>query len=117
MNPKPGGPEDRTRPRWRPTFRGTRLRRLQARLLIWFLGAIVLAIGASILTTVLTASEGEPPTRVVSRHVQRRLARIWDDPVATDRYVAELRETTGLDMRVRRDPSLFAGDGTPDAND
>jgi two-component system OmpR family sensor kinase len=109
VNPKPGGPEDRTRPRWRPTFRGTRLRRLQARLLLWFLGAIVLAIGASILTTVLTASEGEPPTRVVSRHVQHRLARIWDDPVATDRYVAELRETTGLDMRVRRDPSLFAG--------
>ncbi len=96
-------------PRWRPTFRGRRLRRLQARLLLWFLGAIVLAIGASILTTVLTASDNETPTRVVSRHVQRRLARTWDDPVATDQYVAELRETTGLDMRVRRDPSLFVG--------
>ena len=96
-------------PRWRPTFRGRRLRRLQARLLLWFLGAIVLAIGASILTTVLTASDNETPTRVVSRHVQRKLARVWDDPVATEKYVADLRETTGLDMRVRRDPSLFAG--------
>jgi two-component system OmpR family sensor kinase len=96
-------------PRWRPTFRGRRLRRLQARLLLWFLGAIVLAIGASILTTVLTASDNDTPTRVVSKHVQRRLARNWDDPVATERYVADLRETTGLDMRVRRDPSLFVG--------
>jgi two-component system OmpR family sensor kinase len=96
-------------PRWRPTFRGRRLRRLQARLLIWFLGAIVLAIGASILTTVLTASDNDTPTRVVSKHVQRRLARNWDDPAATEKYVADLRETTGLDMRVRRDPSLFVG--------
>jgi two-component system OmpR family sensor kinase len=96
-------------PRWRPTFRGRRLRRLQARLLIWFLGAIVLAIGASILTTVLTAGDNDTPTRVVSKHVQRRLARNWDDPVATEKYVADLRETTGLDMRVRRDSSLFVG--------
>ncbi|MEA2751634.1 MAG: hypothetical protein QOI41_5777, partial [Myxococcales bacterium] len=94
---------------WRPSFRGRRLRRLQARLLLWFLGAIILAIGASILTTVLTASDNDTPTRVVSRHVQRRLARSWDDPEATEKYVAELRESTGLDMRVRRDPSLFTG--------
>jgi len=95
--------------RRRPTFRGHRLRRLQARLLLWFLGAIILAIAASILTTVLTASDNETPTRVVSRHVQRKLARVWDDPVATEQYVADLRETTGLDMRVRRDPALFTG--------
>jgi two-component system OmpR family sensor kinase len=88
--------------------RGKRLRRLQARLLLWFLGAIILAIGASILTTVLTASDTDTPTRVVSKHVQHRLARTWDDPDATEKYVAELRETTGLDMRVRRDPTLFA---------
>jgi signal transduction histidine kinase len=102
------GPRDAS-PRWRPTFRGRRLRRLQVRLLGWFLGAIVLAIGASVLTTVLTASDNDTPTRVVSKHVQHRLARTWDDPVATEKYVAELRETTGLDMRVRRDPTLFAG--------
>lgn len=96
-------------PRWRPKLRGRRLRRLQARLLLWFLAAIVLAIGASILTTVLTSSDSETPTRVVSKHVQHRLAKNWDDPVATEAYVAELRETTGLDMRVRRDQATFQG--------
>jgi two-component system OmpR family sensor kinase len=96
-------------PRWRPTFRGRRLRRLQARLLFWFLGAIILAIGASVLTTVLTAGDNETPTRIVSRHVQHRLAKNWDDTVATDKYIAELRESTGLDLRVRRDPSFFTG--------
>jgi two-component system, OmpR family, sensor kinase len=93
--------------RWRPTFRGRRLRRLQVRLLGWFLGAIVLAIGASVLVAMLTSTENDNPTRVVSKHVQRKLARTWDDPVATDQYVAELRETTGLDMRVRRGVDLF----------
>lgn len=94
------------RPRGRS---GRKLGRLQARLLVWFLAAIVLAIGASVLTTYLTSDDRDTPTRVVSRHVQHQLARIWDDPVATDRYVADLRETTGLDMRVRRDASMFAG--------
>lgn len=85
-----------------------RFKKLQIRLLLWFLAAIVLAIGASVVTTVLTSEEpDDTPTRVVSRHVQRRVARTWDDPVATDAYVAELRETTGLDIRVRRDPSIF----------
>lgn len=88
--------------------RRRRLRRLQARLLVWFLAAIVLAVGASALTTYLTASDqGEAPTRVVSRHVQRKVAALWDDPVATERYVAELRESTGLDLRVNRDPRIF----------
>lgn len=96
-------------PRWRPRLRGRHSRRLQARLLVWFLAAIVLAIGASILTTVLTSSDNDSPTRVVSKHVQRRLAKTWDDPVATEAYVAELRETTGLDMRVRREPAIFQG--------
>jgi signal transduction histidine kinase len=89
--------------------RGRRSRRLQARLLLWFLVAIVLAIGASVLTTMLTAGDNDNPTRVVSKHVQHRLAKSWDDPVATDQYVAELRETTGLDMRVRRDAAHFSG--------
>ena len=85
-----------------------RFRKLQIRLLLWFLAAIVLAIGASIVTTILTSEEpDDTPTRVVSRHVQRRVARTWDDEKATEAYVAELRETTGLDIRVRRDPSIF----------
>lgn len=83
-------------------------RRLQARLLLWFLAAIVLAIAASVITTIVTSDDqGDTPTRVVSRHVQRRVAKSWDDPAATEAYVAELRETTGLDIRVRRDASVF----------
>lgn len=84
-------------------------RRLQARLLLWFLGAILLAVTASVATTMLTASDqNETPTRVVSRYVQQRLSRSWDDPVATERYVQELRDTTGLDLRIRRDLGPFA---------
>ncbi|MDF2692127.1 MAG: Sensor histidine kinase, partial [Labilithrix sp.] len=87
-----------------------RLRGLQARLLFWFLGAILLAVGASVVTTMLTSeSSGENPSRVVSRHVQQRVAKLWDDPVATEAYLSELRDTTGLDIRVRRDPALFPG--------
>ena len=84
-------------------------RRLQARLLLWFIGAILLAVGASVLTTWLTndQSSSEYPSRVVSRHVQQKIARIWDDPAACDAYVAQLREDTGLDVRLRRDPTFF----------
>lgn len=87
-----------------------RPRRLQSRLLLWFLGAIVLAIGASAVTVMLTASDPQDnPTRVVSRHVLHRLARDWDDVAATDAYMVQLRETTGLDLRLRRDPRALGG--------
>lgn len=92
--------------RHHPLRRG--FKKLQIRLLLWFLAAIVLAIGASVATTILTSEEpDDTPTRVVSRHVQRRVARTWEDEKATEAYVAELRETTGLDIHVRRDPSIF----------
>ncbi len=89
--------------------RGHGPRSLSARLLLWFLLAIILATGASVATTWLTSADndGDSPQRVVSRHVQQRVARLWDDPVATEAYVAELRDTTGLDIRVRRGPSVF----------
>jgi two-component system, OmpR family, sensor kinase len=79
-------------------------RRLQGRLLVWFLAAIVLAIVASTVTAVLTNSGGDAPSRVLSRHVQQRAAKLWDDPGATEAYVDGLRDTTGLDLRVRREP-------------
>lgn|GEM_PF-687756 len=86
------------------------LRGLQARLLFWFLTAILLAIGASVVTTMLTSEPStDLPSRVVSRHVQQRAAKLWEDPAATEAYVKELRDTTGLDIRVRRDPSIFPG--------
>ncbi len=77
--------------------------RLQFRLLAWFLGAIVLALGASALTTILTSSDAESPSRLVSRHVVHQVAKVWDDPAATEAYLARLREDSGLDIRARRD--------------
>ena len=75
-------------PPWVRMRRGRR--RLQARLLLWFIGAILLAVGASMLTTWLTKDEtsGDYPSRVVSRHVQQKVARLWDEPAACDAYVA-----------------------------
>lgn len=94
-------------PPWVRMRRGRR--RLQARLLLWFIGAILLAVGASMLTTWLTKDEtsGDYPSRVVSRHVQQKVARLWDEPAACDAYITQLREDTGLDIRVRRDPTFF----------
>jgi signal transduction histidine kinase len=84
------------------------LRGLQSRLLVWFLLAIALAVAASVGTTLLTSVDSsEGPVRVVSHHVQQRVARNWDDPALTEKYLADLRETTGLDIRARRDPSIF----------
>lgn len=94
--------------RWGRRRRG--LRGLQGRLLAWFLAAILLAIGASALTTMLTSDTGgDYPTRVVSRHVLQRVGKLWDDEAATEAYVSQLRDTTGLDIRVRRDASPFRG--------
>ncbi|MCL2777013.1 MAG: HAMP domain-containing histidine kinase [Polyangiaceae bacterium] len=56
--------------RWR------HFRSLQARLFVWFLGAIVLAIAASAVVTVLTNTEpSEVPAHVAPRHTQHRFAR------------------------------------------
>lgn len=108
LAPSPRALGERARPPKRSRFRG-----LQARLLVWFVAAILIAVGVSVVTTLVTsgdtATEEESPTRVMSRHVQQRVAKLWDDPVATEAYVAELRGTTGLDIRVRRDPSIFPG--------
>lgn len=88
--------------------RRPRPRSLQRQLFAWFLAAIVLAVAASALATWLTQTDApDAPHLVASRHVQHRLARAWDDPAATEAYVAELRDATGLDVRVRRDPSMF----------
>lgn len=81
---------------------------LKGRILAWFLAAIALAVGASAIAMALTqTSDTEAPPRIVSRHVQTRAARLWDDPKAIDAFVAELRETTGLDIRVRREARVF----------
>lgn len=61
------------------------------------------------LTTWLTNEPGSSdyPSRVVSRHVQQKVGRLWEEPAACDAYIAQLREDTGLDIRLRRDPTFF----------
>lgn len=81
---------------------------LQTRLLLGFLVAMALAVGAGALVTVLTAGESpELPARALTHHAQQRAAKIWDEPAALDAYVAQLRDTTGLDIRVRRSVDVF----------
>ncbi|MBL8608086.1 MAG: ATP-binding protein [Myxococcales bacterium] len=78
--------------------------RLQTRIFLWFIAAIVLALGAGAISVfLLHEPPPENPGGIVSRNVQARLSHGWDDPRATDAYVAELRDNTGLDMVLRRD--------------
>ena len=75
---------------------------------MWFLGAIVMAIASSSAVVYLTRPEQtEGPVRVVSRTVAARLAREWNDPRACDAYVERLRDSTGLELTLIRDPSLL----------
>lgn len=78
--------------------------RLQGRIFLWFFGAIVLALATSAVTLFVLREDQENPAGVVSRTVSVRLARAWDDPRATAQYVEQLRETTGLDLVLQRDP-------------
>jgi signal transduction histidine kinase len=91
---------------WAPhASRPRRGRRLQARIFLWFLMAIVMAAVASGLTFHFTRSDaGENPARVVSTTVARRLGRVWEDRAACDAYVAQLREDMGLELTLIRDP-------------
>lgn len=87
---------------------GPRLRRLKTRLFLWFLGAIVMAIASSSAVVYLTRPEqSEGPVRVVSRTVAARLSREWNDPRACEVYVEHLRESTGLELKLLRDPAAL----------
>lgn len=77
--------------------------RLQTRIFLWFIAAIVLAIGAGAASVMLLHDPADAPNGLVARAVQGRLAHVWDDPRATDAYVAELRDSTGLDVVLHRD--------------
>jgi two-component system OmpR family sensor kinase len=79
--------------------------KLRTRILLWFLGAIVLAAVASSVTVAFT----RPPLsgtsgQVMARTMASRLARMWDEPESCEAYVAEMREITGVDFKLRRDP-------------
>jgi signal transduction histidine kinase len=81
-----------------------RHRTLRSRLFLWFLVAIVLAMGTSALVVFTTRPEPVTGVESVARNISGRLASVWDDPIAGQVYLGEVRDVTGFDARVWREP-------------
>jgi signal transduction histidine kinase len=83
-------------------------RTLRSRLFSWFVGAILLAIGASALVVFTTKPEAITGAEAVAHNVSLHLASSWDDREATRAYVDEVRDVTGFEVRLVRDPRKVA---------
>src|SRR5450432_2391883 len=86
-----------------------RHRSLRARLFSWFFGAIVLAmVTRAMVTSALVVSTTRPEpiagAEVLAHNLAAHLAQSWDDPQATRAYLEEVRDVTGFDVRLVRDP-------------
>jgi two-component system OmpR family sensor kinase len=81
-----------------------RHRSLRSRLFSWFFGAIVLAMVTSALVVSTTRPEPIAGAELLAHNVGSRLAATWDDPQATRAYLDEVRDVTGFDVRLVRDP-------------
>ena len=77
---------------------------LRTRLFSWFFAAIVLAIVTTSLVGITTRPEPVTGVDVMARNVAARLASTWSDPQSTRAYVDEVRDVTGFDVRLVRDP-------------
>jgi signal transduction histidine kinase len=86
-----------------------RPRSLRARLFFWFVGAILLAIATSSLVGFAARPEPVTGAEAMTAHVAGRLAGAWDDPEATRTYVAEVRDVTGFEVHLVRDPARLPG--------
>jgi signal transduction histidine kinase len=81
-----------------------RHRTLRSRLFLWFLVAILLAMGTSALVVFTTRPEPVTGVESVARNISGRLAGVWEDPAAGQAYLAEVRDVTGFDARIWREP-------------
>ncbi len=81
-----------------------RPRTLRSRLFFWFVGAILLAILTTVLVAGTTRPEAVTGAEAMAHNVAARLASDWEDPEAARAYVAEVRDVTGFDVRLVRDP-------------
>jgi signal transduction histidine kinase len=79
-------------------------RTLRSRLFWWFFSAIILAISAGVLVFHRTGPQPITGAESMARNVSARLATTWDEPEATRAYVAEVRDVTGFDVHLVRDP-------------
>jgi two-component system OmpR family sensor kinase len=86
-----------------------RPRTLRSRLFSWFVGAILLAITTTALVASRTRPESVLGLEAMARHIADRLTRDWDDPEATRAYVSEVRDVTGFEVRLVRDPEHLGG--------
>jgi signal transduction histidine kinase len=77
---------------------------LRSRLFSWFFGAILLAMLTSALVVSTTRPESITGAEALAHNVADRLALNWDDPDATRAFVGEVRDVTGFDVRLVRDP-------------
>jgi signal transduction histidine kinase len=79
-------------------------RTLRSRLFSWFFGAIALAILTGAFVWNHTRPEPISGAEAMARNVGARLATDWDDADATRAYVGEVRDVTGFDVRLVREP-------------
>jgi signal transduction histidine kinase len=82
---------------------------LRSRLFRWFFGAILLAMLTSGLVVSTTRPEPVTGAEALAHNVATRLALAWDDEMATRAFVGEVRDVTGFDVRLVRDPSRLPG--------
>ncbi|MGH7294426.1 MAG: HAMP domain-containing sensor histidine kinase, partial [Polyangiaceae bacterium] len=81
-----------------------RPRTLRSRIFWWFFGAILLAILAGTLAVIGTRPEPVTGAELLARNVSARLASSWEEREATRAYVEEVRDVTGFEVRLVRDP-------------
>src|ERR1700722_4850030 len=81
-----------------------RPRTLRSRLFWWFFGALLLAILTGTLVVIGTRPEPISGAEAMARNVGARLAETWDEPEATRAYVGEVRDVTGFEVNLIRDP-------------
>jgi len=81
-----------------------RPRTLRSRLFWWFFGTILLAILTGTMVVIGTRPEPITGAEIMARNVSAHLADTWDQPEATRAYVDEVRDVTGFEVRLVRDP-------------
>jgi signal transduction histidine kinase len=81
-----------------------RPRTLRSRLFWWFFGTILLAILTGTLVVIGTRPEPITGAEIMAHNVSTRLADSWDQPEATRAYVGEVRDVTGFEVHLVRDP-------------
>lgn len=89
-----------------PSRRVVRGSRLQVRLFLTFVLAILLAVTVTVaLHPLVRPDESAQPLRRTARTLRSRLEASWNDPAACDAQIKRVREATGLDVVLHRDIS------------